>query len=124
MPYRPLGPCSVHGCPGRAVRRGRCETHAKEADARYRAQHPDTRPSAAARGYGAEWKEIRKAFLKMHPLCANGDGKQAKHVDHIKALAQGGGNDPSNLRALCHSCHSTKTNMVDGGFGNRKVKHA
>jgi len=24
----------------------------------------------------------------------------------------------SNLRCLCHSCHSSKTARLDGGFGN------
>ena len=120
MPMRPRGACGERGCPYRAVRRGRCEVHAREAEARYRERHPDGRPSASARGYGADWASLRKEFLKAHPLCANQDGKRATHVDHILPRARGGTDDVNNLQALCHACHSRKTAMVDGGFGNRK----
>lgn len=54
-------------------------------------------------------------FLKRHPLCQDPDGVHggrpvpATDVDHIKARRDGGGDDWSNLQALCHSCHSRKT---------------
>lgn len=124
MPYRPLGPCSVRGCPGRAVRRGRCETHAAEAEARYRAEHPDDRPSAALRGYGDRWRKIRASFLKRHRWCvvcqARGQRVEATDVDHIVARRAGGTDDENNLMALCHRHHSQKTAMNDGGFGNKR----
>jgi len=93
--------------------------HADEADVLYRQQHPDTRDSAAARGYDSKWRMTRSAFLKKHPTCSE-PGCQAKatHVDHIKARAQGGSDEWSNLQGLCHSHHSSKTNAIDGGFGN------
>ncbi len=122
MPTRPLGPCSYRGCPQRAVRRGRCEVHAKQADEQYRQAHPDTRPSAAERGYDLKWRRIRAAYLRKHPTCVEpGCNQAATHVDHIKARTQGGGDEWANLQGLCHSHHSSKTNMFDGGFGNRKV---
>jgi len=31
------------------------------------------------------------------------------HIDHIKALANGGTNDPENLQVLCKECHFEKT---------------
>jgi 5-methylcytosine-specific restriction protein A len=46
--------------------------------------------------------------------------RPAVHVDHIKPH---GGDlalfwDPKNWQGLCGSCHSTKTAVSDGGFGN------
>jgi 5-methylcytosine-specific restriction endonuclease McrA len=31
------------------------------------------------------------------------------HVDHILAKANGGTDDPANLRVVCASCHALKT---------------
>jgi 5-methylcytosine-specific restriction protein A len=117
MPTRPLGPCCVRGCPGRAVQRGRCEEHAKE----YRRQYEQGRPSAAARGYDSKWRVVRAAYLKAHPICSEeGCGAQAEDVDHIVALKDGGTHAWANLRAYCHSHHSQKTNRVDGGGWKRQ----
>lgn len=33
----------------------------------------------------------------------------AYHLDHIKPLARGGGNDPSNLQLLCPPCNLSKS---------------
>lgn len=119
---RPLSPCAVRGCPQRAVRRGLCAQHADESDARYRATHPDMRPNSSARGYNAQWREMRKAFLSAHPMCNElGCHERATHVDHIVPKSQGGKDEPPNFQALCHRHHSIKTNQVDGGFGNPKV---
>jgi 5-methylcytosine-specific restriction enzyme A len=114
---RPLSPCSVRGCPQRAARRGLCEHHAAESDERYRAAHPDTRPAYYQRYNDPEWKQIRAAYIKAHPMCAE-CGEKGKHVDHIKPRSQGGTNDMGNLQTLCHSCHSRKTGQGDGAWGN------
>ena len=112
MPYKPAGPCCVRGCPGRAVRHGRCEKHAREARKEWEAK----RPSASARGYDQKWRLVRAAYLKSHPLCSvHGCGADATDVDHIVALKDGGTHAWCNLRAYCHSHHSMKTNRVDGG---------
>lgn len=63
------------------------------------------------------------AYLAEHPTCEweEGCGAEARHVDHKDGqgpLAPRG-HDWSNLQALCHSHHSTKTALYDGGFGNR-----
>lgn len=33
----------------------------------------------------------------------------ATEVDHLRAVADGGGDDPANLRAVCEVCHRAKT---------------
>ena len=75
------------------------------------------RPNSAARGYGRDWRKIRLAVLSMRPICEECECKVAEHVDHVRAIVKGGGNELTNLRALCHSCHSRKTVAEDNGFG-------
>lgn len=73
------------------------------------------------------WKRLRRAKLASSPLCEpcgkRGVVKQAKHVDHITAIAKGGEAFPplDGLMSLCPSCHSIKTRAVDqcGGSGIR-----
>ena len=116
MPYRPLGPCSFRGCPNRAVDRGRCALHPRPI-----LRLPDPRPSAAMRGYGAEWRRIRAEHLACHPYCAT-CGAPGTHVDHVVARERGGTEDSGNLQTLCARHHSRKTAQLDGGFGNRKKR--
>ena len=65
------------------------------------------------------WKALRKRVLQEQPICAACLMHRASHVDHIKAHR----GDPalfwdrSNLQGLCRSCHSSKTNKKDGGWG-------
>ncbi len=99
------------------MRRGLCAQHADESDARYREALPDARPAYYQRYNDPEWKRIRAAYIKAHPLCAE-CGEKGKHVDHISSRAKGGTNEESNLQTLCHRCHSRKTGQMDGGFGN------
>jgi len=82
------------------------------------------RLSAPRKGYGRRWQKARDHFLSSKPPCAickrKGLSAKEMHVDHIKPHR---GDmkllyDVSNLQALCKSCHSTKTNREDGGFGN------
>lgn len=82
----------------------------------------DVRESASQRGYGARWRKQRAMYLSAHPLCVDPFGVHpsqvvaATDVDHIVARRCGGSDHESNLQALCHSCHSIKTNreMSDG----------
>lgn len=79
------------------------------------------------RGYGAAWDRLRKVIIaRDDALCqmclARGVTTPGNHVDHIKPKAQGGSDDPTNLRLLCKSCHSRASNEQRGfrvkrGFG-------
>jgi hypothetical protein len=82
------------------------------------------RPSSSARGYTTEWRRYRVQYLKAHPHCVHckqvGRTVAATHVDHIEPH----NGDPilmwseENHQGLCAGHHSSKTNTIDGGFGN------
>ena len=108
--------CPVIGCPNLVVAPARyCDMHQREQRQRVDAG----RPSAAERGYDAEWQKTRKEFLVMHPRCTE-CGQQATEVDHIVPIADGGTNEWTNLRAMCKRDHSQRTAREGGGFGNKK----
>lgn len=73
--------------------------------------------SRHARGYGSEWDRIRKVILaRDHYICQCPDCKGgelrvrvANQVDHILPKANGGTDDPSNLRAVNFECHAKLT---------------
>lgn len=77
--------------------------------------HDSGRESAAARGYDADWRRLRKRQLQLEPLCrrckADGLLTPATEVDHVVPIADAPGRrlDASNLQSLCHPCHSLKT---------------
>jgi len=107
--------CPIPGCanlvpPGRARY---CPPHERARQARVDAQ----RPTSAQRGYDGEWQRIRAVYLGEHPYCAE-CGAPATDVHHITPLRRGGTHDETNLKALCHACHSRVTARRDGGFGN------
>lgn len=68
------------------------------------------RGSQRDRGYTRTWEKKRVVYLKVNPLCVEckkqGKYIPANEVHHIKALADGGTHEHSNLMALCKSCHS------------------
>ena len=78
-----------------------------------------TRPKRSSRqlGYDSKWDSYRFRFLHHNPYCyACGlEGGKKLHVDHI--IPHRG--DPNlfwkleNMISLCHSCHSTVTQMFD-----------
>lgn len=78
------------------------------------------RPGARSRGYTRTWERTRRRWLTAHPTCA-ACGQPATDVDHIIPLARfanrQAADHPDNLQALCHPCHSRKTNLHDGGLG-------
>lgn len=124
MPFRPPRPCRHPGCP--ALVRGRdsyCPEHLRV----HTWVEDPGRGSAASRGYGGAWRKIRKAFLAAFPLCSDIHGVHARRgevalatdVDHILPLKEGGTNDWSNLRSLCHSCHSRRTSRDSRRRGSK-----
>jgi len=62
---------------------------------------------------GAAGVQRRAKWLRLHPLCvhclARRKVSEAKRVDHIVALVNGGPDDESNLQSLCIPCHDRKT---------------
>ncbi len=105
-------PCRAPGCAGLAVGGRYCEA-CRGAGA---ARRDDMRESAAMRGYGHNWRKLRLMYLRANPLCVV-CGDAANEVDHIRPRARGGGDDWSNLQALCKPCHSRKTAREQGGGG-------
>lgn len=66
------------------------------------------------RGYGHAWDKLRLTILaRDHHLCqpclTEGRLTPARTVDHITPKAQGGTDEPENLRAICDACHADKT---------------
>lgn len=111
MPMKPLRPCRKPGC-RELVSGGYCE--------KYQPRRDNDRSEAARswhRLYSTpEWKDdLRPTQLIRQPFCEEcakrGFRVRATDVDHIvdhkgdwKIFT-----DHSNLRSLCHSCHSRKT---------------
>jgi 5-methylcytosine-specific restriction endonuclease McrA len=79
------------------------------------------RPPSAQRGYDRPWRRLRAAFLRTHPLCCErGCGHAATEVDHIRSVRTHPQLrlEPSNLRAMCKSCHSRRT-VIDQSTGGK-----
>ena len=108
MPSKPKRPCRFPGCPNLCKSGVYCEKHKEYSS-------DVLRGDANKRGYNAEWRKARLAFLKHNPLCAKclSEGRYipATVVDHIiphrgdKKLFW----DKDNWQPLCKSCHDKKT---------------
>ena len=66
------------------------------------------------RGYGHQWTKRRNAvMIRDDYLCQtcqrNGRDTAAQEVDHINPKSQDGGDELSNLEAICKPCHAVKT---------------
>ena len=108
MPKSPKRPCRYPGCPNLCERGTYCAEHQGESQERWRG-------SATKRGYGAEWRAARRAYLQRYPLCAacmkRGVISPATVVDHV--IPHRGDQrlfwDQGNWQPLCKSCHDRKT---------------
>lgn len=125
MPRRALRPCSAPGCP-ELVRDGRyCKLHTRQEQRRYDKQ----RGTSTQRGYGANWRRLRKMKLSRNPICEDPFGLhkeydeliQANEVDHIIPKKHGGESEMNNLQSLCKSCHSKKTAVEDGRWNLERI---
>ena len=70
----------------------------------------DMRPSAARRGYGKRWRDLRQVFLTNNPTCqdCHGEATEAHHVSKVRD-DPGRVYDWSNLIPLCKPCHTRRT---------------
>lgn len=79
------------------------------------------------RGYGSKWDRLRKTILQRDKHlcqdCLPDRVTPATQVDHVKPKADGGTDDPANLRSLCRPCHDRKT-YADQGKTLRRTKRA
>lgn len=102
--------CRKRGCSGTTTdRSGYCEAHRNEGW-----QQHQRGLSRHQRGYGSKWVRLRPLVLSRDKhLCQeclrNGRHTPAATVDHIRAKANGGTDDLSNLESLCTACHKAKT---------------
>jgi len=92
---------------------GYCDKCQPTATTKKWAQHHKGR-STTQRGYGSQWEQIKaRIFERDKSLCQpckrDGVVTPAVQVDHIVALANGGGHDDGNLQAICKRCHDMKT---------------
>lgn len=107
MPSAAPRPCSHPGC-GVLVRdgTGRCPKHPKKAWAR-------NRPAPIKRLSGRALQRMREKKKQENPLCwmcqEVGLVRLWDVLDHHVPLEEGGTNDESNLRGLCHDCHDAKS---------------
>lgn len=115
----PMRAPSIRGCCGRRLpKEVMCpcqQARKREADKAYDAG----RPSASRRGYDAEWRTLRKAYLAEpgHQLCAC--GAPATLVGHIVSIRQAPGRrlDRSNWKPSCTPCNLRQNIRCEGGFG-------
>tara|TARA_R110002020_G_scaffold422547_3_gene631669 strand:- start:26 stop:340 length:315 start_codon:yes stop_codon:yes gene_type:complete len=71
------------------------------------------------------WREFSRAYREKNPFCvkchAKGIVRQSDVTDHIERIKDKGPKfDESNLQALCHSCHNSKSGKEAHGYKERK----
>ncbi len=70
---------------------------------------------------GRKWRKFRKEKLKEEPLCRKclnkGVIKEAKVVDHIRRIEDGGEiYSNKNTQSLCSRCHNQKSGKEAHGY--------
>lgn len=114
VPERLPHGCAVPGCPELVRGGARCPEHERA----HRAAVDAARPSGSVR-YPWDWSRpggIREMHLRRRPECAWCGSNERLDVDHVDGDRTN--HHPSNLRTLCHSCHSRRT-ARDQAFGRR-----
>ncbi|ELA08748.1 nuclease [Moraxella macacae 0408225] len=78
--------------------------------------HTQKRNWGNGRG-GRKWRKLRGEILARDNYTCQMCGRVGcrLELDHIVNIAVGGTNDPINLQALCHTCHTQKTQFESGG---------
>lgn len=115
MPSKAYRLCTYPGCPelthGRYCPEHRYIGEQEEQERIRRLKRNDKHwGKTAERGYDADWRKLRMAYLKRHPLCERceeqGRVEPAVLVHHIVPISAGGkALDKHNLMALCRECH-------------------
>jgi 5-methylcytosine-specific restriction endonuclease McrA len=76
--------------------------------------------NTSKRKAGRPWQRLRQSILQREPLCRLCMKRDrvalAVEIDHETPLANGGTDDPTNLRPLCRECHLDATRRQ---FGRR-----
>lgn len=74
----------------------------------------------------ARWRRIRRAFLRLHPICSWPTcAAQATVVDHIVPRSRGGATwDQRNFQPFCKPHHDEKTRLEQGRGKPRADRHA
>ncbi|MGY8604779.1 HNH endonuclease signature motif containing protein [Gluconobacter cerinus] len=89
-----------------------------------RRDYDAARGTARQRGYDSAWQRVRAAHLARHPKCCV-PGCQTPHdrlnVDHIVSVRECPSRrlDPTNLRTMCQSHHSSRTSRDHSWNGGR-----
>ena len=98
MPRRAKKFCPTLGC-NALVTTGHCLSCIKTTR-----QHQDReRGTAASRGYGANWRKLRRMKLNAEPLCECGCEQPAELVHHRDGNASN--NLWDNLMSMAAGCH-------------------
>jgi 5-methylcytosine-specific restriction protein A len=124
MPYAARNICREPGC-GRSCTGRYCTAHTAPGTSHARLDKERYRGSAASRGYGRRWEQLRKMVLARDPLCRIAITCQGMRpstdADHIIPKRLGGEDTMENLQGACHACHSYKTRVIDSrGVGGSK----
>jgi 5-methylcytosine-specific restriction protein A len=75
----------------------------------------DHTKSSHQRGYGWDWQQFRRVYLQQHPICedckAAGKATAAEELHHKVKIVDAPELrlEPSNVMALCGSCHDKRT---------------
>lgn len=109
MPHKAKRFCKRMGC-SQLVDSGYCAAHQQFTQDKWTQQQKN-------KIYNRDWYRVRSSFLRENPLCADCKSKgivtAAEEVHHVKKakLFPELRLDPSNLLAICSSCHARRTAM-------------
>jgi 5-methylcytosine-specific restriction endonuclease McrA len=106
MPRRPPTPCSTPGCDQLLDLGQRCPVH-------YVPWAGSTRRKRLPRN----WPQIRRRVLTRDAHLCYLCGGHATDVDHV---VRGDDHDPSNLAAICRTCHNRKSGREGNAARNAK----
>ena len=102
--------------------KNRCDKHRKTTNSSHSTiKHKVLTPKRDRRNGkfydSARWRRVSIKQRTKFPMCSSCEDKgitmEAHHADHIVEIEDGGSPySLSNLKSLCRSCHTTKTNLV------------